>query len=346
MKPTPRRRVMNVLHGEIPDKTPFTLYTNKLPRCTIERELRSRGLCMIERTTSYQVARPNVTFEEHRFINASGKLVVKTIFHTPVGDLSMLVEPAGFTSWTHEYLFKSPDDYKAILFMIKDSVVTEDYARAAKLEEVLGEDFAVRDNLPSEPLQTFISGSYFDPAEYCMQWMDNRDEMLKLYDAQVELTRKIYPIAVKSPLQFCNFGGNVVPQIVGRESFSKYYIPIYNEAAEEFHKVGKFIGTHLDAENQSIMDLVAQTHLDYIEAYDPGMSPSVSDARKAWPDKVLWINFPSAWHLRSPEEVYKNTLRLIEEAKPGNNFIIGITEDVPEGRWAENYTQIMNAIGD
>jgi len=346
VKPMPRRRVMNVLKGEIPDRTPFTVYSGKLPRCTLERELRNRGLCLIERTTSYRIDRPNVTFEEHRCVDRSGKLMVKTIYHTPVGDLSLLTEPAGFTSWTHEYLFKSPADYKTILFMIEDSIVTEDYARVAKLQADLGDDFAVRDGLPLEPLQSFISGSFFDPAEFCVQWMDNRDEMLKLYNAQVKLARKIYPIVAKGPLEFCNYGGNVVPQIVGRENFQKYYIPNYNEAAEELHKTGKLIGTHLDAENETIMDLVAQTNLDYIEAYDPGMSPSVSQARKAWPDKVLWINWPSAWHLGSPQEVHDGTLRLLAEAKPGNNFIIGITEDVPEDKWAVNFTQIMNAIGD
>ncbi len=35
---------------------------------------------------------------------------------------------------------------------------------------------------------------------------------------------------------------------------------------------------------------------------------------------------------------------MIEEAAPGNGFIIGVTEDVPEDRWESNYPAIMEAI--
>ena len=47
-------------------------------------------------------------------------------------------------------------------------------------------------NLTLEPLQMFVSGTYLGMEDFCMQWMDNRDKIQKLYDAQVELARKIY----------------------------------------------------------------------------------------------------------------------------------------------------------
>ena len=94
------------------------------------------------------------------------------------------------------------------------------------------------------------------------------------------------------------------------------------------------------------MNAVADTNLDYIEAYDPGISPPVKEARKILGSKVLWINWPSAWHLNSVNDVFKDTIKLIEEAKPGNGFIIGITEDVPEERWKDNFLAIMDGIDD
>jgi hypothetical protein len=174
--------------------------------------------------------------------------------------------------------------------------------------------------------------------------MDNRDEIMILYKALVELARKVYAVVADSPLEFANYGGNVVPQIIGVENFRKYYVPHYNEAAELLHQKGKLIGCHFDADNTSIMSDIAGTALDYIEAYDPGISPPVKEARKAWPGKVLWLNWPSAWHLNSYEEIYSGTVRLIEEAAPGNGLIIGITEDVPAERWQKNFITIMDAI--
>lgn len=160
----------------------------------------------------------------------------------------------------------------------------------------------------------------------------------------VEVARKIYPVVANGPLEFCNYGGNVIPQLIGVENFEKYYIPHYNEAAEIMHKKGKLIGCHFDADNTIIMEAIAKTDLDYIEAYDPGMSPPVKEARSIFGRKVLWINWPSAWHLNSLEEIKRKTIELIEQAAPGNGFIIGITEDVPQDRWKDNFTAIMDGV--
>ena len=82
----------------------------------------------------------------------------------------------------------------------------------------------------------------------------------------------------------------MVPQMIDANTFREYYVPHYNEAAEILHKKGKLIGCHFDADNTPIMSAIAKTDLNYIETYDPGMSPSVSEALKMWPDKALWIH--------------------------------------------------------
>jgi hypothetical protein len=343
---TPRERVMRALRGEATDKTPFTIYEEKLPRSTLARELRRRGLCLVKRVRSYKTHTPNAGHREDRYVDERGRYVVRALLSTPHGELSTVAEPAGFTSWRHEYLFKSPDDYKALLFLIEDTVVEPDYDTAARMNEDVGDDFVVRDNLPLEPLQNLISSDYMSMEDFCVQWMENRDEILRLYEALADVARRIYPLVAEGPLEFCNYGGNVVPHITGPAVFRHHYLPHYNEAAEVLHRRGKLIGTHLDADNTPIMDLVAQTDLDYIEAYDAGMSPSVSEARAAWPGKALWINYPSAWHLRPPQGVYDGTVQLIREAAPGDGFIIGITEDLPQGRWSDNLPAIAQAIND
>ena len=342
-KITPYKRVITALRGGYPDKIPFTVYESKIPQCTVERELRNRGLCIVKRITSYVIKHPNVKTKSMHYTDEKGKYLIRTTYETPYGELSTLDQPAGFTSWHHERLFKSPDDYRALLFMIKDSVIESAYDNALKIVKHLGEDFIVRDNLPLEPMQNLVS-SYMGPETFSYEWMDNRDEILKLYDALVEVARKIYPIVADGPLEFSNYGGNVIPQVIGVENFKKYYVPHYNEAAEILHKKGKLIGCHLDADNKIIMNAVSDTDLDYIEAYDPGISPPVKEARKIFGSKVLWLNWPSAWHLNSVNDVFNDTIKLIEEAMPGNGFIIGITEDVPEERWKENFLAIMDGI--
>ena len=335
---------MSVLRGGIPDRIPFTVYECMISPCKTERELRNRGLCIVQRIPSYRIVRPNVSEKANIYTDERGRKLIRTVYSTPAGDLTTLTENGVNTIWTHEHMFKTPGDYKALEFYLKDGVIVPDYGRVSKAVEMLGDDFVVRDQIPLEPLQALIS-ECMGTEVFSYEWMDNRDDILRLYRALVEQNRKTYPVVAESPLAFANYGGNVVPQLIGNDTFRKYYIPNYEEAAEALHKNGKLIGCHFDADNTPIMNDIADTPLDYIEAYDPGISPPVDAAMKLWRDKVLWINWPSSWHLHSVKGVFEDTLKLIKQAGDKGRFLIGITEDVPEDLWQRNYKAIMDAIG-
>ncbi len=132
----------------------------------------------------------------------------------------------------------------------------------------------------------------------------------------------------------------------GKQRFEKYVVPLYNEAAEVFHKHGKLIGAHLDGNNRLWAKAVAASGLDYVEAFTPSPDTdmSVADALAAWPGKVLWLNFPSSLHLASIERIKAATRQIVREAVTGNRLIIGITEDIPEDRWQANMLAIARVI--
>ena len=117
---TPRQRVLAVLRGEKPDKIPFTIYEGKIPQCAVERRLRNEGLCIVNRHHSPVVReQPDCVFETHNY-NENGKPRVRSVIRTPVGEVSTVREPAGFTSWTLEKLFKRPEGYKVLEFMASE----------------------------------------------------------------------------------------------------------------------------------------------------------------------------------------------------------------------------------
>ena len=121
-------------------------------------------------------------------------------------------------------------------------------------------------------------------------------------------------------------------------------MPYYHEACEILHRTGKLVGCHYDADIRGLMDDIAATPLDYIEAYDPGAAAPLSEAFAKFPDKVLWLNFPSSWHSHDADTIRKDTLRLIAEAKGHPKFIIGVTEDPPVRRTFEIYGAILDGI--
>lgn len=343
---TARERVEIALRGGHSDKVPFTMYEGKLPACTAEREMRNRGLCIVERSVpALKTHCPNVKITKEVFYE-DGKEMVRTFYETPSGTLSTLDEPIGFTTWHHEKMFKSPEDYKAILFLIEDESYEPNYEAFALAQKLGGDDLIMRASMGSEPLQKLISSQIMKMETFCMEWMDNRDEVLKLYDAYVEKRRQVYPIVAQSPALHANYGGNVTPEVVGLENFEKYYVPHYNEAAEVMHEHGKLIGCHFDANCRLLSEAIAGTGLDFVEAFTaaPDTDMTLAEARSAWPDKVLWLNFPSSVHLKTDEEVEQATVALLNELDSVDGLIMGITEKIPDNRLRNSTRAIMDGL--
>lgn len=339
---TPAERVYAVLNGELPDQTPFTMYENHLTGLPYADRLRQRGLCLVKRVKSYNITCVDSKVHTETFVK-NGQELQRTVISTAHGDLEQTSKPAGFTSWSQSTLFKSEEDYPSLGAYLSDYHISSNDAENEALYKAYKDapDVIIRDSLPLEPMQELMR--IMGTENFCIEWMENRDEILKLYHILAERNRQIYPIVARSPFAFANYGGNVTPAVIGPDMFREYYLPVYAEAREAFAKHGKLLGCHLDDNNTTIMDEIRSSALHYVEAYDPGFSPSVKDAMKTFPDKILWINWPSAWQHHSKEQIIQETLTLISEADP-RRFIIGITENIPDALRERNLDAIMDAI--
>jgi len=342
---TPHDLVDCALRGGRSDRVPFTIYECMIPQCDTERVLRNRGMCIVNRMSVFHTHRPNVLTRQHTWWEGRRRFT-RTEHETPVGTLSSFVEDGGFTTWRHELLLKSPEDYAAIRYFLKDEHYEPDYAEFARAQKSGADDSICRSTFGLEPLQELISGNVMSMEHFCEEWMERRDEVLSLYEILVENRRKIYSIVAESPAGHVNYGGNVTPEIIGPKVFEEYYLPHYHEAAEVMHRHGKLIGCHFDANNLIIADAIARTPLDYIEAFTPAPDTdmTLAEARAAWPDKVLWINFPSSVHLESDEVVVQTACDLMDEAGRLEGMLVGITEDMPPERWEHSCLAIMDGL--
>jgi hypothetical protein len=354
---SPRERVEAVLFDGDPDVVPFTVYENHLPTCEVERSLRNSGLCIVQRHPSvYKVRTPNVVQEEIHFTADDGYERVRTLHRTPVGTLTTLsrVLPPGTavldlvmprTSWREEYIFRGPQDYEPLEFLIRDRVAVPNYEEFSAQMEMMGDDAIMRANLGYSPLQEIIY-VLMGVERFAVEWAERRDRLMGLYDALTEDRRAVYSIVAQSPALTANYGGNVCPEVVGLERFERYILPHYDEAAEVLHRYGKLLGVHFDANVQLLAPAIAGSKIDYVEAFtpSPGSDMTLREAREIWPDKILWINFPSPVHLEPIEVIEETTRQLLRQAAPGYQFLVGITEDVPGDRWRENFSAILRVL--
>jgi hypothetical protein len=348
---SPKERVEKVLRRQKVDFVPFTVYEGMLPQCETERKLRNNGLCILQRVSVFNTVTPDVK-EKTIHYSENGESKIRTDCETPYGKLYTVRNvikmdaPPGATTWASEKIFKTPDDYKAIEFLIKNRKHSAYYDDVVRWIKMAGEDITFRAGISYEPLQDIIY-TIMGVENFSIEWSENRDEVLRLYHTLVEDRRKIYPLVADSPVLHINYGGNIMADTIGLDRFEKYILPDYQEAAEIIHKKGKLLGSHLDGNNKLIAELVAKSPLDYIEAFTPSPDTDMTlkEAMEIWKDKILWINFPSSVHLKSEEEIKKTTEELLKEAGENKNrLIVGITENVPYDKWEKSFSTILDTL--
>ncbi|MEW6751499.1 MAG: hypothetical protein AB1505_11060 [Candidatus Latescibacterota bacterium] len=344
---TPRERLEATLRGELANKVPFTAFVDKLPRGEVERRLRNGGLCLVDRYTPvHRSVTPHVEREERHRVE-DGRRLVRTVYRTPHGELCEVEESGadGAGRWHVERLFKGPQDYRRLLSLADDEVYEPDYGTFLRRQETLGHDFFLRPDAGYSPMHQIVY-SIMGIERFAQEWAERRDEVLRLYEALVANRRRLYPVLAASPALLVNYCGNISPEVVGLKRFEEYYLPHLNEFATLMHESGKLASVHLDAAVWLFEELIGISAIDCVEAFTPPPDGdlSVAHARSVWPDKVLWVNFPTSVHLRPVAEVEAVTRQLLREAASGLRFILGITENLPPDRWRESLPAILRVL--
>jgi len=340
--------VLRALHKEPVDRVPFTIYECMLPQCSVERELRNRGLCILyRRTPVVRIHTPNCVTEDFTY-EEKGRSRTRSVIQTPVGQVSTVRERSefGFTSWTIERLFKGPEDYKVLKYWIEDQQFSRNYAEFVETQERMGEDVLLRGHLSARTLLHTIMVQWMGVEAFAVEWHENRDEILKLVEVGTRKKREMLPLVAEAPCTHVNLGGNESPEVMGPPRYEQYHLPLYRECSGMLHKHGMLLGSHMDANNKPWKHLIAESGLDYIEAFTPSPDTDMNlgEAREAWPDKVLWLNFPSSVHLRPDREIEQFTVAMLNELPSVRGVIMGITEDIPKHRWQASCTAIMNGL--
>jgi len=332
MTMTPRQRIRAVLHGEMPDQVPLTIYWIMLPSGERERRLREAGLAIVERMALYWEEYPNceITQREYR---ENGVRTIRETVRTPAGEVTSVRKVGlAYDSEMHsEYFIKRPEDYRVMEYMIRDAVYHPDYDAYHIAQDRLGEDGYVLPHIGYSPLMRMLV-QLMGLERFSFDMIERTDEFFSLYELLCERRRDLYRIYAESPAEAVLYGGNVVANIMGRKRFEEYIVQCYNECADYLHEKGKLLGVHMDADNKALAPAVAASKIDMIEAFTPppDCDMSVAEARQVWPDRILSCNFPSSVHLADDETIAETTREMLRQAAPGGRFIIGVTEDIPE----------------
>ena len=346
---TSAERLERIFLGEMVDVVPFALKGWRIPPCPEERQLLEDGMAILDAAPVYRTHSPHVSVETHN-VQQDAINLQRRVIKTPVGVLSSIHRPLDTarverTTWLIDPPFKSPSDYAILEFMARDRRHEPCYDIFESAVADMGGKAFFKTGAPGCALHTILY-SYMGPERFAIEWSERRDRVLSLC-AQMEANeRAIYEIVAHSPASIVQCGGNYAPEMMGLPRFSEHVLPHWESAGAILHEGGKQIGCHLDANNAIWASQVGASSLDWIEAFTPAPDTdmTMAEARAAWPDKTLFINFPSSVHLQPAAEIAATTRKLLRDAAPGSRFVVGITENVPEHRWRESFRVILDTL--
>lgn len=341
-----RERILAALHHQHPDTIPWTIYQGLLPEGRLAHELRAKGLAVNVCWASVcDITRPNVKVEE----STTGKTIYRK-YITPIGNLTSVhrlttLRPDLETSWTVEYPVKDISDYAVAEFMVKDQeFVPRDDIYLEQDRRLDGQGIVTVDT-GLTPLQKMLI-EFLGYVRFGIDQHRHPREFDHLYDAFWESCETMHRIAANSKAEVCHCGDNTNARVISPTLFEKYCMPFYKVASKILHAKNKIHLVHMDGALMPLKNLIAETEIDVIEAFTPRPlgDLSLAEARNAWNDKTIWVNFPENIFLMGTEETVRYTIDLLRQAAPGDNFLLGITEDIEPNVMEESLTAVTETV--
>jgi hypothetical protein len=329
---SPRERVRLALRGELADRVPFTVYWLMLPRGEAERSLRNAGAAIIERVPLFRLSHPDFEVVNREY-DQEGVAYLRKELRGPRGCLHATYRREsgyGTSWWQLDHYVKQPSDYDLLERYLECRAYRPEYEAFAAAARNYGQDGYVVGNSEYSPMNLLLY-EFLGLERFCLDLADRPARVLRLYEMLRDRQRRMFEICAASPAELVLYDGNISQEVVGEERFRRYYRPCHDEFATAMHRAGKLAGCHFDARMAGLALAVGASGLDVIEAFTPAPTCdlSVARARRAWPGKILWINFPSSVHLEGEGRIREELRRILDEATPGDRFLVGITEDVP-----------------
>ena len=343
----PRERILAILQGGMPDRVPFTIKRPQPPQGEIERRLRNEGMAICIEVLPFTTTRPGVEILRREFFR-SGRQCYEETYRTRAGEVTetWVVEPGYGSRHIVEFLIKRPEDYAAVESLVRDEVYVPAFDRFRRAEQVLGQDgFVFSGWLGPTPLLKML-WELMGPETFAASLFEHPRKFRSLYEALLEKQLEQVRIVAEGPGLVAHFAENLTAEMIGGRRFREYVLPVYAEFSAILKPKGKLLAAHLDGHLRSLADDLAISALDIIEAFCPypDGDMTLDMARRLWPDKILWINFPSVMHLEPPERIRACVRQLLAAAAPGRRFLFGITEDIPDGVWDVSLPVISAAL--
>ncbi len=344
-----RERLMTVYRGGKADRVPWTIYDWILYAACPGKgnPFEKDGLTLLGCATLIKETYDNTVTIDQKQIGSGKDRKITTTIKTPVGEVTEIAgfDPSFDSKWITKHFIKSPEDYKVMQYLYDHTSTEPYYEKFIEADKKMGNRGIILGGIHPLPV-AWLMLEIMGTETWCEGVMLHKAE----YDALEESLHKVYKrrleIAADSPAQVVWFAESLTGTILSPPLFNKYCKPMYDYACKLLNEAGKLTFSHYDGDNLSLKDCIASVDINIIEAFTPPpmCDMTIAQARKAWPDKVVSINFPAVLFSEPADVIEKYVCDYMAEGGSEGKFVIGCTEEFDFARFDHTFSAIARAM--
>ena len=343
---TMRERMLAVIQGREHDRTPFAMYEILFPPKQALELLGHGNIGIIRYRPIYRVENPHCRLDSEFFLEGDAKWQ-RNVLHTPKGDLTELrvFEPAFDSSTARKHFIETAADYEVLWSYLGDSVILDNYEQYFQDCADLGEDGFPKAEVERTPWQQlWIEWVGLDALAWHLA--DFPDHVEHTIELLARRARRIFDVAWRSPAPYIDIPDNITAPAIGPARFRKYCVSLYDELAGVLAESGRPLFVHMDGLLKPLWNDIARSRVGGLDSFTPtpDCDTTVADAVRLWPEKRLWVNFPSSVHLESPAVIRATAEEILAEAGRTGRLQIQVSENVPLDAWPASFPIIADAI--
>ncbi len=200
-------------------------------------------------------------------------------YHTPVGMVSVRhgmtteMKRAGASiGWIKEHAIEGREDYAPLTHIFANIKIKPAYERYnAWRESLAGDGVAVAFGAGlgcTAPIH-YIQKTFLDATDFYLHHHDFPKEMAALAEAMGNYYDQLIEVLAGSGVDAVLWSANVDDMITYPDLYREHFLPWCHKAADRLRPEGIVMVTHPDGENEGLMDLVAESHMDVADAVTP-----------------------------------------------------------------------------
>jgi hypothetical protein len=338
---TGRENLIAALEGEQPERIPYTIYEDFMPKDPLWEEFLDWGMVMVpsaptvRRTLNDQVQQL-VTNETYQ-----GRPAMRVTYRTPLGEISEI----SVDNWTQEPFLKTREDYRVLEYVIRNTRVEFNPLRFLETEARVGERGLTMNHAPRTPLQAILV-EYAGVEQFAYHLAEGFPELFAVAEALMDNLVRACELIAQGPGRYVNITENLSGDLWGPQRYLDYHVKAYKRILPILHGGGKKVYTHYDGKLSCLKKPIAKTAIDGLESLTtpPEGDMSYAECRAAWPDKFFWANINLSHYSLPPAQLREKVRELAQEAAPdGRLLAFSISEQCPDN-WKAAVPVVLDAL--